>query len=70
MEVWKTINTFACWVTNLADVILKYFFLLFPRKQDLSLNADCLQIYNVWQIIQSINGLQFCKSPLLKVSLF
>ena len=37
------LNTFVCLITNSADEILKHFFLLFPRKKDLTLNADCLQ---------------------------
>ena len=36
------LNAVACWVKNSADYILKYFFLIFARKQDLTFYANCL----------------------------
>ena len=33
----------AYWVKNSTDDILKYFFLIFPRKQDLTFHANCPQ---------------------------
>ena len=33
---------FACWVKKSADNILKYFFLVFLEKKDLTLHANCL----------------------------
>ena len=40
----------ACWVKFSADNILKYFFLIFPRKQTLTFHENCLSRQFSWNV--------------------
>ena len=46
LDVSQTPSHFACWVKTSADDILKYFFLVFPRKQDLTFCANCQILFS------------------------